>query len=444
MQAEGRRSHGLFRDGADARSFGDYLLAAMPPGNRDGTPRAHRKLTGTAAAWAVAAELAAIYVLSTLPTPLYSRYREQFGFSEIMLTVTYAVYVVGSLSTMFFLGRLSDQIGRRPVVFASIGIAAASAITFIAASSTAALVAARVLSGLAIALSSGASTAWIVEHASGDDARATRLAIGANLFGLAVGPFLSGFLGQYGPAPFRTPYLMFLGLLLASCAAIWMSAETVGDRKPWRDASLRPRLGVPSGIRARFVSPAVGAFATFSLLGFYSALLPSLLQHSIHNHSLSMAGAVVGGLFLVGTLTVVATPALEARTGMLWGLVLLIPSIALLALGELLHSLVLVLVGTAVAGVASALGYRCGLQVVNELSPADRRSEVVSSYLIVCYAAVSLPVVGVGVLSTVASPMIADAIFAGVVVAFAIAALAFELRLSRRRPSGRRLAQATT
>jgi MFS family permease len=401
-----------------------------------------RRLIGTAAVWAVAAELAAIYVLSTLPTPLYSRYREEFGFSQIVLTVAYAVYVVGSLTTMFFLGRLSDQIGRRPVVFASLAFAVASAVVFLVASSTLSLLVARVLSGLAVALSSGASTAWIVEHASGDEARATRIAIGANLAGLGVGPILSGFVAQYGPAPLRTPYWIFLIVLLASTAAVWISDETLRQRQPLRNASLRPRLGIPREIRSRFVSPAVGAFATFSLLGFYSALLPTVLQHAIHNANLAVAGAIVGGLFLVGVATLLATPELEPRPGMLWGLVLLIPSVVLLVASEASHSLALLLAGTAIAGVACALGYRCGLQLVNELSPDDQRSEVVSSYLIVCYAAVSLPVVGVGMVSEIAGSMIADTILACIVATLAIAALAFELRVSRRHTSDR-LANAT-
>ncbi|HWE25885.1 MAG TPA: MFS transporter [Myxococcales bacterium] len=404
----------------------------MRKGHHDGPGGVRGKLTTSAAVWAVAAELAAIFVLSTLPTPLYSLYRKEFGFSQIVLTVTYAVYVVGSLSTMFFLGRLSDQIGRRPVVFAAAGIAAASAVVFVFAASTPALLAARILSGFAMALASGASTAWIVEHTGDDEARGTRIAIGANLLGLGVGPILAGCFAQFGLAPFRSPYLVFLGLLLFAVAAIWLSPETVRDGKPLRQASLRPRLGVPRELRSRFASPAIGAFATFSLLGFYSALVPALLEHALHNSSEALAGAVVGGLFLVGTLTIVATPRLDPRTGMLSGLALLIPATALLVLAEAVHSLVLLLLGTAIAGVASALGYRCGLQVVNQLSPADRRSEVVSTYLIVCYAAISLPVVGVALVSTAAGPLFADAVFGGIVVVLAIAALAFELTVARR------------
>ena len=66
--------------------------------------------------WIAATAICVSYVLSTLPTPLYPLYQNAFHFSQILLTIIYAVYVVGTVATMFFLGRLSDQVGRRPVV----------------------------------------------------------------------------------------------------------------------------------------------------------------------------------------------------------------------------------------------------------------------------------------------------------------------------------------
>jgi hypothetical protein len=41
------------------------------------------------------------------------------------------------------------------------------------------------------------------------------------------------------------------------------------------------------------------------------------------------------------------------------------------------------------------------LQIVNQIAPDNRRAEVVSSYLMFCYAGVSLPVIGIGVLSAI-------------------------------------------
>ena len=158
----------------------------------------------------VAGALCAIYILSTLPTPLYVLYRQAFHFSQIMLTVIYAIYVVGTILTMFFLGRLSDQIGRRPVVLVSLGIAALGALLFLAARSTWWLFPARIFSGLGIALVSGAATAWIIEAEPKDDnPRATQWAIGANFLGLALGALLAGLLAQFAPWPLRLCYLVF-------------------------------------------------------------------------------------------------------------------------------------------------------------------------------------------------------------------------------------------
>jgi MFS family permease len=106
--------------------------------------------------WMVAAQIAVVYILSTIPTPLYVVYRQAFHFSQLMLTVIYAVYTLGTIAAMFFLGRLADQIGRRPVVLASLAIAAVSVGLFLLANHTAWLFPARILSGLAIALASGA------------------------------------------------------------------------------------------------------------------------------------------------------------------------------------------------------------------------------------------------------------------------------------------------
>src|SRR5437667_11891168 len=81
------------------------------------------------------------------------------------------------------------------------------------------------------------------------------------------------------------------------------------------NASVRPRLGVPPEIRAQFISPAIAAFVTFSVLGFYTALLPSLLAQSLQINNHAVAGIIVAGLFFVGTVTVCFTGKLKSWTG---------------------------------------------------------------------------------------------------------------------------------
>src|SRR5687768_10867793 len=121
------------------------------------------KLRGRAARGSAAADLACMYVGSTLVTPLYVLYEEAFGFSELTLTLIFAAYSLGNIGSLFLLGRISDQIGRRRTALPAIGVAALATLAYLFASGTAWLFAARALSGLAIGMASAAASAWVVE-----------------------------------------------------------------------------------------------------------------------------------------------------------------------------------------------------------------------------------------------------------------------------------------
>jgi MFS family permease len=110
------------------------------------------------------------------------------------------------------------------------------------------------------------------------------------------------------------------------------------------------------------------------------------------------------------------------------GLLCLLPAVTLVVAAQAARSLALLLLAAALAGVTMALGYRGSLQVVNDIAPDERRAEVVSSYLIACFTGNSVPVIGLGVLTTLTDPLIASIAFAGTVAALAIAALGWHRR----------------
>jgi MFS family permease len=381
--------------------------------------------------WIVAAQLAVLYTGSTLPTPLYVIYSRALHFSQVTLTFIYAAYVVGTLTVLFLFGRLSDQIGRRIVSQMAIAAAAASTIVFVLARSLAIVYTGRILSGFSIALAAGASTAWITElEPRHDRRRATSVAVGANRIGLGVGPLASGLLAQFAPAPLRLPFILFFVLLLPTWVVIRAPRETVGRSKPIREVSFRPRLGVPRELWPEFWPPAVTAFVLFALLGFYSALIPTVLSQQLHEQSHAVAGGVVGGLFLVGGAVAFALAEMTGGTAMLAGLFTLLPSVVVLVLAQRSASMTLLLVSSALAGVSAAFGYCGTLQTVNDLAPADHRAEIVSTYLLACYAGIALPVIGIGLLARAASLDAAILAFAAMIVLLALAALVGRLRHS--------------
>ncbi|MBV8779115.1 MAG: MFS transporter [Alphaproteobacteria bacterium] len=386
----------------------------------------------TAGTLAVAGELGILFVGATLPSPLYPLYASRFGFGAVTLTLVYAAYVIGNVVALMFGGRLSDRLGRRSVMLPALGLAALGALVFLCARGTPWLYAGRVLSGLATGIGAGAATAWLAElQPRGDKAAGALLATTGNFLGIAAGPVIAGLLAAFAPGPLRLPYLAYLGLIVAAVPAVWLPGETVKRRaRGAGDLPLRPRLGVPREIRLDFLPPAVTAFVTFALIGFYAALVPNLLRDSLHLPSPAISGAVIGVLFAVAAVVAATSRGLPARPAMLSGLALLLPSVGLLVGAQIAESMPLLLAATLCAGVAGALGYRGSLQVVNEIAPAQQRGEVVSSYLTAVYLGNSLPIIGVGLLSAAAGALTAHLAFAAIIAALAVAALVGEARMT--------------
>jgi predicted MFS family arabinose efflux permease len=369
----------------------------------------------------VAVELGMMFVGALMPTPLYPLYRQAFGFSGVTLTLVYAVYVLGNVAALLFFGRLADQIGRRGASLPAIGFGAASAVLFAAASGTPFLFLARMLSGFSTGLAAGAATAWIAELYRGSGrGTAARIASAANFFGCAAGPLLTGLLAQFAFWPLRLSFFVYLILLGAVAGGIMFVPETVTKRaQRFAELSLKPRLGVPRHIRLQFLSPAVTGFATFALIGFYGALIPNLLGESLHQSSPVIAGMVVCELFGVAAVTILSSGRLASQGAVLIGLALLPPSLWLLVAAQVAQSMPLFLFATALGGISGGLGYRGSLEVINRIAPADRRSEVVSSYLIALFAGNSLPVIGIGVLSAATDSLIAHIAFAAAITVLA-------------------------
>ena len=390
------------------------------------------ELGGRAAKAAVSAMIAALFAGSTALTPLYVIYKQAFGFSQVTLTLVYAVYVVGNLAALLFFGRVSDVIGRRPVALAAMGVAVVSALFFLFAENLAWLDIARTLSGLGIGVGAGAGTAWLAELIEGKDkSRAAIITTSTNFIGLGVGALMSGLLAQYVPWPLRLTFAVYLVLLALVTVLIWRTRETVFSPGRLSDVSLRPRLSVPDNIRAQFVAPAVTGFGAMALVGFYAALSPSILAQHLHVTNHAEAGGLFFELSIVAAITIVATAWLASRSTMLAALVLMIPAVALVVAAQIYASMALMIAATAVCGAAAALGYRGGLQVVNQIAPADRRAEVVSVFFICCFCGNALPVIGIGVLSSLANANVASLAFAGMIIVFSLVALGFGAKYAR-------------
>lgn len=333
---------------------------------------------------------------TSAPSPIYPLYLQRWGFSVTVLTVVFAVYVAGLAAALLTVGSLSDHLGRRPVLVASLLVAAAGTAVFWTADGVVSLVVARIVQGIATGAATGALTAVLVEFSpEGRPHRGPTMTAVGTSFGLAVGGGVTGLLVQAGPRP---DGVVFPALTVAfAILAVLVAAvpETAG-RRPGALAALRPRVHVPPATRREFLAAVPAIVAGWSITGLFLALAPSLVHDVLHVGFGAAGGLSITVLFLansVGGLWAARQPAGRAT---LLGSVFLTVGAVGLAAAVFFASPPLFIGGSIVAGLGVGLTFNGTLRGISGATDAASRSAVFSAAYLVSYAALGLPSVAAG------------------------------------------------
>ncbi|HEY1611107.1 MAG TPA: hypothetical protein VGG24_17720 [Paraburkholderia sp.] len=148
------------------------------------------------------------------------------------------------------------------------------------------------------------------------------------------------------PHPTIVPYAAHLMLVCLALLAVLCAPETVHPAS--RPKLQFQRIALPREVRDAFIPAALAGFAGFAVVGFFAVVVPQLISGLFGYHNSILIGAIVFLLFAGSA------------------------------------------VGQIVQGRITAqhrLSARC---------PPKRRAEVASSYFVVLYIALSLPVIGLG------------------------------------------------
>jgi predicted MFS family arabinose efflux permease len=398
-------------------------LARRPRWRTAGSDR----LSGRPAVFVLASVIVALLASSAAPTPLYAIYQSQWHFTPITTTVVFGVYAIAVLAALLTLGRLSDHVGRRPVLLTAIAVHAGSLVIFASATGVPALLSARVVQGLSTGAALGAIGAAMLDMDRELGTFANAVAPG---MGSASGAILSALAVRFLPDPTHLIYLALIGVLALQATAIAAMRETV-SRAPGALASLRPEITLPRALRAPVLTAVPVLFAVWALAGLYGALGPALV------HALTGSGEVVLGslsLFVLATSAVVATIVLRraaARMVMLFGIVALITGVAITVMGVGLGSAAVFFAGSAIAGAGFGSGFQGGIRTVVPLAAAHERAGLISLLYVVSYLGLGVPAVLAG-FGAVHDGLINTARYYGTSV-IALAALAL-FGLVRNRP----------
>jgi MFS family permease len=172
-------------------------------------------------------------------------------------------------------------------------------------------------------------------------------------------------------------------------------------------------------MRSIFAKAALAAFVGFAVLGSFTGVAGAFLATilGVHNHfTIGLIVFVVFASSTVGQLLLSRTTPLK---GMRAGCAALVLGLAVIFASLAAESLPLLVIGGVVAGLGQGLSFRAGLFTVNAAAPAERRAEVASSFFVVAFVALSIPVIGIGVLAELANLRTAGLVFSALVAVLA-------------------------
>lgn len=370
---------------------------------------------------------------SSAPTPLYAVYQSSMGFSATTLTVIFGVYALGVLAALLVFGRLSDYVGRRPILLAATAGQAASMLLFIFAESTSDLLAARLIQGLITGTAIAAAGAGMldIEKHTGGVANSVAPPIGT-----AVGGILGGLFVQFLPAPTTLIYGILAAIYLVQFAGISQTAETVTPRAGALK-SLVPRLALPDAARATVYRTIPTLVAIWAGAGFYASLGPKLVRGFGGDHATLLGGLALAVMSSIAAASVLTTQNAQPLKMLETSSVALLIGLAASAIGVQQTSIVVFMIGTAALGVGFGTGLQGSFRSVAALLAPQERAAVLSILYVVSYLAMGVPAILAGYRLTSTGNVLGTAEEFGVaIVVLAVVALLGELRgrhASRRR-----------
>ncbi|MDL9979042.1 MFS transporter [Microbacterium sp. ASV49] len=356
-------------------------------------PPASRRFSHAAGFWVLALVFLTEMAFCAVPTPLYAIYQQRDGFPTIVLTVIFAAYAVGVMLSLYLAGHVSDWLGRRRVILASVLINLLAAMLFLLWNDVTGLIVARFISGLGIGILTATATAHLSElgiaagHTAGRPAIVSTF---ANLGGIALGPLVAGLIATSTSQPLAVPYVLFGVLFIVEGILLALVPETI-ERRDRRPGYRPQRIAVPATARGAYWAAATAAFGAFAVFGTFSGLSSTFLVGILGEHSHLLAGLAPFIVFMAAAAAQVLTARVRMRPQI--GLAVALAAIGLVGVGlsALTDSLALFLLGGGVAGAGIGILFRGALATTASVAAPERRGEALAGIFLIAYAGMTVP-----------------------------------------------------
>lgn len=332
--------------------------------------------------------------VSGLPAPLYGMYETVWHLSPLSTTIVFAVYALAALGAVLVAGKISDVVGRKPVLLGAVVAMIVGLGVFLIADGMALLLVARAIHGAAVGSIVVAAAAALLDLRPHHGIRTGQLSGVSFNIGMTVAVLGSALLAQYAPHPMRTPYAVVAAMCVLVGIAVLALKETHANRSGGAIRITKPR--VPQEIRTDFWFAALGAMAAWSVLGVLLSLYPTLAARQTHVDNLVFGGGVVATTAFAAALAQMCATRIPARRAAIIGDVGMAVSLLLTVPVLVTHLWPLVFVAAAALGATFGLGFGGSLRHLSDVVPTGRRGETMSAYYLLAYGAMAVPTIVAG------------------------------------------------
>lgn len=356
--------------------------------------------------------------------PISPLLASKMGATWVEIGLMGAAWGVVFTFSAFLTGRISDTIGRRPVLAASGALSALAAFLFLRASSVSAIIAIRGLEGLAWACFWPPMEALATETANTEQVgRGIGLVTTVYALAFAIGSFAGGLVTSLFGFPLA--FVTYLGTASLAVLTVWFvdSPKHVGPREPL----LQGRLVSGLLSRAVVLGDFLGASYTFglaSILALFSVYAVGLGIPVFWigvAFSAFWAGRVIGAAFAGST-----SDRIGRKRVAIVGLILGCVGFLMIGLaGELLF----LVTGTLLAGLSVGAIFPVNVAIIADEVGAHLRGGAMGFYEMICGIAFMTASAFGGLTAEVVNPRTPYALSAAV---FASCAIVLAVLLSRR------------
>lgn len=219
------------------------------------------------------------FVTAATAIPMMAYWVNELQLSSSEVAMSVVSYFAGCVLTLILFARLSNFLGRKPVVIAALAFGAIACYLFSVGQSPSDLYIGRFLQGLSCGLATSACMSWVVDTAP--PARAwlgTAMTSAGPNIGLSLGTLLTGLIIEYNVL---NPTLLFdacVALLIFCIVLAVLGTETMRLGTESIGQVLIPKIAIPTRLRRLFILSITAFIGTWGVSSFFQGFSAQFAQ----------------------------------------------------------------------------------------------------------------------------------------------------------------------